>query len=471
MTTSQPVSMTGSQPLDVEVVVPPSRTKSTLFQAVASRSGIMLMNNGAGDKDQPAGQTTTLQATSTIVTTIIGAGILSFPRTFAQGGWFYSSLLLVLCAWSVVEMGVSIDASCQFVQNRLRRGEEYSFTRVTTYDDLCEAAFGRLGKIMAAISVNLFLLMLGAVFIILISLQLKFLLQPIDLGDWAVWGIGFVFMPLSLVDDMTIIAKISVIGVFASFIYAISIGTAGWQAAQHPCPAEYTNLLPLSDLGNLGPVISIFLMGFAYQTVAPNVRAEMQNPEEFPRAVGGGVSVVGLVYASSGALAYWGWGNDVKGSVVDSMYEFTDTCEQGERLPLGLLLASAIIANLTVTFPIVMNCVFRAAEAALGVKYSIKGASVFIRIGLVALALVIGQNLPYFFPFLSLTGATVGGFVCVFLPIALYWKLGRDEGISLRTYKGTAAKHAFILLLGIVSLIFGTIGAIQEFIDEMEKAP
>merc|ERR1719336_2672772 len=416
-----------------------------------------------GPLGQKRGKTTTVQTLSTVVTTIIGAGILGFPSTFARGGWFWSASILIACAWMSIEISYCFDSAMHFVELRLSRGEEeFSFARPTKYDDLCEAAFGNGGKLFATVLVNAYLLMVGAVFVILIGQNISFLAG--DEITWVIYPIATVFVPMSLLDDMSIIARLSFIGVVASGIYAVSISIGGFIALIEPCPKEYTVVLPVSELASLGPVISVMVAGFTYQVVAPTVCSEMEKPREFPWAVRGAVLIVTFVYGCAGSIAYAGWGNDVADTVTESMYvpnitvtqEGEPVCmESSQQMTVGLVLAGAIVANLFVTFPIVMNCVYRAAETVAGVQYSIT-----LRLLFVTLALFIGENLPFFLPILTLASATVGSISSIFLPMALYWKLAKEEGISFRTEKGKAVKHAAVTLLGSVSFFVGTYSAV-----------
>lgn len=442
------------------------KRESTFFEATTTQSGWMALNRRSkAEIDQgsfivaSAGQTTTLQALMTIVTTIIGAGILGFPKIFSIGGWFWSPIMLVICAWAAIETGHCINDALQFVTRRQQDGEQFSFIYAVRYDDICEAAFGSVGKMISAVLVNGYLLMVGSVFIILISLNINFLtgLEP----DYAILAIAVCFVPISLLDDMTVIAKLSGIGVIASIIYAFSIGIAGFQATSFPGEREYTVFLTFAQLGNIGQVISVMLTGFTYQIVGPTIRSEMQKPQDFPKAVTGGVTLVALVYAAAGSIGYYGWGNAVTDQVTDSMI-----LPSGERMIAGTVLAVAIIANLFVTFPIVMNCVYRAAETALETKYSIPA-----RLVLLMCSLVIGRFLPFFLPILTLIGATIGVCTVVFLPVALYWTLAKAEGITPGTSPFKVLKHAVLLVLGSIALFLGTQGAIIGLIGAINAQP
>merc|ERR1712062_702934 len=92
----------------------------------------------------------------------------------------------------------------------------------------------------------------------------------------------------------------------------------------------------------------------------------MEIPSEMPRAINWAVLVVGMVYSSVGLVGYYGWGDKVKGNVLENMVHADKT-----KMLAGRALALAITANLTVTYPIIMSCVSLAAESYCGKVYNV----------------------------------------------------------------------------------------------------
>merc|ERR1719296_115704 len=192
----------------------------------------------------------------------------------------------------------------------------------------------------------------------------------------------------------------------------------------------------------------------------------MQKPREFPTAIAGAVSICTFIYACAGALAYYGWGDAVCGDVNNSMVYPSqhggNPCKDGytgKKMLLGTVLSVAIVANLLVTFPIIMNVVYRAAEHALRVEYSIP-----LRLAIVALILLGGACLPYFFPFFGLLSAFLGVPVGVFVPMALYGRLNQESGPPVSEQKPLVMKHLFITFMGSVAMVFGTYDALKDLI-------
>lgn len=410
------------------------------------------------------GKVSTSEATTSLVTTIVGAGILGFPAIFAKGGWVCSCILLLLSAWIVIDVGKTMDDAIRIVEARLARNYIFNFTKVQRIEDLAEAAFGKIGQTLTFVLVNSYLLFVGSALMILIGISVNYLFAAVPVR-WAIIGAGAVFVPMSLLDNMSIIAKLSVVGVIASVTYAIAIGTAGLQNADQTNPQERVTSLEPQQVSDLGVVLAVMLLGFTYQLVAPTIRTDMEKPTEFPKAVQNAVVVVFLVYGLAGGLGYYGFGDEVKGTVLESMVN-----PDGSKMIAGIALAGAVIANLVVTFPLLLVCVYRGMEAAFFGSYS-----AVLRIFLCLLALATGLFLPFFLEILSLIGSVLGVAVGIFCPVVCYWSLALDETKSV---EGTPSptedifrmvRHIIIILLGLIVLCVGTYGAVNDLIDATKQ--
>jgi len=421
------------------------------------------------ETEAPMGITSTLASSTNLVTTMVGAGILGFPATFGKGGWFVSPVILVVCACIVVEIGNILYKSMVIIEARAKTGTKYTFgARPERYDDLMEAAFGCTGRVISLVFVNGFMLLVCGAFLILIGMSLEYLIQKAFFSPYraCVLYVSALFVPLSLLDDMSLISRMAVIGFFASVLYVVAIASSGIQMGASgrisveveskivEKAQEYRNF-PTSIM-DLGAVISVMIMGFTYQMVTPTVRAEMSHPDELPKAVTGAVTSVALVYGLAGAAGYYGWGNDTSGNVLASMVD------GGKPTMAGLCLSAAIIANLCVTFPILMNVVGRAVEGAVVGKYSVP-----VRMGLLALSLAIGLFVPFFLEFLTLIGSLLAVNVGIFMPLAIYWKLLQHEEREGQTFE--LVKHVFMALMGAIAMGFGTYGAIVDLVGAMQK--
>mmetsp|Transcript_37404 Transcript_37404/g.93998 ORF Transcript_37404/g.93998 Transcript_37404/m.93998 type:complete len:468 (+) Transcript_37404:53-1456(+) len=418
-----------------------------------------LSTSAASNGSVATGSTTTLATGINLVATIVGAGILGFPACFGKGGWYLSPVLLLGCAWVAKEIGQVFDEALRMCAERIKAGEQFSFgTRLERYEDMLEVPFGQRGRALTFAIVNTFLLMVCGAYLILIGMSLEYLLQNTGLHPpyrVCVLAVSALFVPLSLVNDMSAITKLASIGALAGVVYVLAIAEAGIEAKTLAASAGKTiSYLTLPEkLADVGGVIAVMLAGFTYQMVAPTMRAEMQKPEEFPKAVTGAVGCVLIIYGLAASTAYWGFGKDTAGNVLQSMM-----LESGKPMLAGYALSIAVTTNLLVTFPIIMSCVARAAESACGWRYS-----TLLRTGLLGAAICIGLFLPFFLEFLSLLSSVLGSAIGIFLPLAAYWalKLQRPQG---EPQYATMAKHTAIMAFGFALLFIGTYNGVNDLV-------
>lgn len=201
-------------------------------------------------------------------------------------------------------------------------------------------------------------------------------------------------------------------------------------------------------------IISVLLLGFSCQMVVPAVRSEMEFKEELPKATTGAMVVVMTVYGLAGLTGYFGFGNAVEGNVQVSMLD----PETGTMLLAGALLACSVVANLTVTYPIVMHCVNRACEAAMKTGYSLP-----VRLCLFAFTVFGALVCPYFLEMLGILGSFNGVFAGIGIPLACKWKLYSEDGIPKEINRCYLfIRDGMIAALSLIALFLGSYQAVSD---------
>lgn len=407
----------------------------------------------------PSQKMSTFAASMNFVTTMVGAGVLAFPALFKKAGCILAPALLLGIGWITQEIGLIVNSSLEKVEQRAHLGNEvWSFGKTPqSLEDLGEVAFGKSGKFCIGMITNFTLLMLCGALVVLIGSSLEFVSYTWQPYRFWVLLVSAVFFVLGLLKDMSIVSKLSPIGVMASVVYIACICCGGLfvVGARSEAGLEMPkqSLFPESFKA-LGSVTAVMLLGFFFVSVVPPVRAGMATPEEMPKAISLSVRVVTSVYMLAGGLGYYAWGNAVSGNVLSDM---TDPVT-GLPLISGMVLSVAILLNLMVTFPILGNVVINAFEAAAGTSYSLP-----IRIGVVFLSIIIGLLCPYFLEVIGVIAAI--GIVCmsVFIPIPCAWKLERNLSA------GTRRKHLVMMVVGMLALVFGTWDSIEDLLDALKK--
>lgn len=403
-------------------------------------------------------------ATANLITVMIGVGILAFPNLFATVGWIMAPPLLCAIAALTAEIGFITDRSLHFIDN-MALSKTFSFgVQAVKFEDMGEACFDKIGKFVVGFMNNMFLLFLLAAYLILIGTNMEvFSMGTKFQMPTRAWVLVFIVFltPTALLQDTSKIARFAFLGVLSSMMYVFTIITAGLVAANSEeavlHPREYKDYT--SDLSSIGRVCAMMLFGFMYVIVLPTVRGNMRQPSAMPQAISYSTYCSVMVYLSCGLVGYYGWGVAVKENVVHSM-----------GLIFGKVMSGAVVLNLVVSYPILMNCVTVAVETMLGIGYSI-----CLRHVLVLITLIVCLACPYFMAVVGLGSSVLGVIIGIFLPIVFFWRLAYlVNGHSwMATFEQEGVvpiiKHAILVAIGALTMCFGAHSSWGELMAAMEQ--
>jgi sodium-coupled neutral amino acid transporter 11 len=158
-------------------------------------------------------------ASSNLVNSIVGAGIIGMPYAMKQSGLIAGSLLLLLVGW-MTDKSLRIIVDLATFHPQLRR------LHVHTYEDLASFPFGRLGS--GFILANMFVLAYGAMVAYLLIIKDT---VPTLLGIGNTWERELIMVvtslvivvPLSMQRDMASLSFTSLLSVLADVVLVIFI--------------------------------------------------------------------------------------------------------------------------------------------------------------------------------------------------------------------------------------------------------
>lgn len=395
----------------------------------------------------------TAAATTNLITCMIGASVLSLPRMVADSGWFFGPPLLALAGFvsyhASILLNDAVDATtdlCDGVRPR-NMGEVVAFSLGTKWKDAviqltCLFQVSKCGLYFAVVGTNLHFWTetLTARQCTLVATSL---------------GVGLAF-----IRNINTLSRWSIIGVVASGVYLFSIASGGiYAAATAPPPLVLED--PASGLwpkriGDLPQIFAVMLYAYAPADVMPVLKHDMAAPDELPAALAKSHAVVASLYIALSSIAYVGWGRDVQGNVLQSMCSppgcrgvVPELVEPGAKWWTGYLLSMAVVANLTVTTPIVLYCVFRTMEAEhAGLRDSVV-LNRCMRLAVVLVAVGMAIFVPYFIEVLAVLATALLMTLQVLLPSAVTLSL------SLRGAAKFGTGNLALLLLGTLVMIVG----------------
>jgi len=274
-----------------------------------------------------------------------------------------------------------------------------------------------------------------------------------------------------------VIAKLSIIGVFASGAYIICIVAGSITAfTTYDSLHRAYNFAP-PKIGKIPMTACVMLFGFNCQYAVPAVRSAMKKPDRCQYCIGVAHFLVGTVYLLAGLVGYWGWGNRVAGNVLKAMCEapgcehpsglnpgilMYENWEGGAKMFVGKILACAVVANLIVTIPLNTDILFKVWEAKLEVIKTNFLVNMVAREATVALLLVVAISIPFFKEFLNLISSVLVTLLGILVPVAFAVKMDNSEG-----RKWPKVVNCVFLLVGLVCMVLGTKSAIEQLIEVM----
>eukprot|EP00428_Durinskia_dybowskii_P049068 CAMPEP_0170340002 /NCGR_PEP_ID=MMETSP0116_2-20130129/71083_1 /TAXON_ID=400756 /ORGANISM="Durinskia baltica, Strain CSIRO CS-38" /LENGTH=466 /DNA_ID=CAMNT_0010593469 /DNA_START=12 /DNA_END=1412 /DNA_ORIENTATION=- len=407
--------------------------------------------------DEHLGNSSTSATAMSIISIMIGAGVLILPQQFIKLGTPLGCLMLAVTCWTSTYVCTTLNEAIGRVQDRT--GE-----KIHTLDDLALACFGTIGKRIAQFVLRASVIGKVSCYIVLIGRSLEYIMSPPSYKGWVVLSSG-VFMLTAFVKSVKLLEKVSIVGMVCKAVYALPVFVGSLMAHFE------ADISPASDLWRLGgaygfsvpveqllPSFGLFLFGFGPIEVIATVRRNLANQQRMPAAIAAAHIITGLFYVSVGAVGAWGFGDDVSGNITESMQS------NGSKWATGYCLAAAVAMNLLVTIPISLYCFFAAVTK--NRKLSSAADSV-LRSSVMILCACIGLFVPYFMQVLQIFSSTFKVLLTVFVPLACGVKSARDSG---KPYcLGRVLLDLVLVVLGLGCFVLGLTDAIDDLIREMAK--
>nr|XP_043613524.1 amino acid transporter AVT1C-like [Erigeron canadensis] len=385
------------------------------------------------------------QAVINGVNLLCGVGLLSTPYAVKQGGWVGLSILFIFCVLSLytgILLRYCLDS---------RPG-------LKTYPDIGEVAFGKTGRLVISIVLYVELYAACVEYLILEGDNLSSLFPNayLRLGGYHLSShylfavmVTLAVLPTVWLRDMSVLSYISAGGVLVSVLLVIClywvglVDKVGFETAS-------TKTMNLSTLP-----VAIGLYGYCYagHAVLPNIYMSMENQSQYPLVLLASFAICTLLYAGVAIMGYVMFGESIES-------QFT------------LNLPSNFLASKIAVWATVINPFTKYALTIAPVAESLEelmpsnqlGSQVYsflIRTTLVMSTLLVALTIPFFGLVMSLIGSLLTMLVSLIFPCVCF----------LRIVKGDVTRFqvsfcALIIIVGLVSAVFGTYTSLYEIIEQ-----
>eukprot|EP00928_Gymnodinium_smaydae_P075228 TRINITY_DN5822_c0_g1_i1.p1 TRINITY_DN5822_c0_g1~~TRINITY_DN5822_c0_g1_i1.p1 ORF type:complete len:494 (+),score=56.42 TRINITY_DN5822_c0_g1_i1:77-1558(+) len=421
---------------------------------------------------------TFMQAYLSLVTCIIGAGIMCLPGLPKRGGLVPSSIMMAVCAYVIALSGCDGVCSTFTAYNKNRAEDE----KMQAFDDLGKKAMGKAGLMIVTATQSTFIIGLLAGYLILVSEQLEGMFsRQLSAHTWK----SILFLPLcalSCLRDMTAVAKLIPLAVTAAYASCLLICVKAmldapawdtWETTEHGFLLGSNNtslnvtlfqMWPTSGMA-LGSVIGIIYGAYSVNHSVPSIMSEMRDPSQMPRALRAALATCLILYLFIMLMGHYGYGNFVQDNLLDSMTRAPASAEEAFTKPwcwwtgrcgnqIALMMQICVLVNLVISFPLMLMAVVQSVQSIEGARDYVPTGSVanyVMRIVMMTIVFAIGFTIDKFGLVFGLFSSLCGPMLQTIYPITFGYMIEKSLGEPARLTPGkifSLAIAAFCVVVG-----------------------
>nr|GEW87780.1 amino acid transporter AVT1I-like [Tanacetum cinerariifolium] len=377
--------------------------------------------------------------------TVLGIGILSVPYALATGGWF-SLILLFVIASTTFYTGLLIQR-CMDADPTIR-----------SYPDIGDRAFGKTGRTIVSITMNIELYLVATGFLILEGDNLNNLFPDMvfDIYGYHIGAksgfivlVAIVILPTSWLNSMSILSYISASGVLASLII---IGSILWAGAFDGIGFQEKGTLV--SWNGIPSAISLYAFCYGAHPVFPTLYTSMRNQRQFSKVLLLCFAFCTITYSLMAVVGYLMFGSRVDSQITLNL----PTDNISSRVAICTTLVTPITKYALMLTPIVNTI-----EARFQSSYNKRMLSFLIRTVLMISTAVVALSLPFFGYLMSLVGALLSFTASITIPCLSYLRISgiyRRIGIEMVIVW-------FVVLTGVVVTVVGTYVSLVDIISHL----
>ncbi|KAI7732058.1 hypothetical protein M8C21_013746, partial [Ambrosia artemisiifolia] len=371
-----------------------------------------------------------------------GVGILSVPYALASGGWL-SLLLLFSIAISTFYTGILIKR-CMDTDPMIR-----------SYPDIGDRAFGKPGRVIVSVTMNIELYLVATGFLILEGDNLSNILPDIDYDLYGIHIgskksfviiVAAIILPTIWLNNMSILSYISASGVLASLVILFSIMWVGEFDG-----VGFKEKGTMVNWNGIPSAVSLYAFCYCAHPVFPTLYTSMKNQHQFSKVLLVCFVFCTITYSSMAVVGYLMFGSKVESQVTLNL----PTDKISSRVAICTTLVNPIAKYALMVTPIVNTI----EERFLSV-YNARKFSILIRTTLVMSTVVVALALPLFGYLMSLVGAFLSVTASVILPCLCYLKISG----TYRRFGLESVLIGFIVFIGVLVAIVGTYTSLADIV-------
>lgn len=376
------------------------------------------------------------QATINGLNILAGLGIISLPFAFKQSGWLIGIIVLVYFTLLTNYTGKLI-GKCMDTNKHIK-----------SFPDLALFAFGINGKLFITIILSLEIVFAISMLTAAMADHLVILFPNLTRNSWAFISTAML-TPTALTDKLHILSYLSLIGIATTFYLLVILLDTG---VVNKSTERYGNFYNLNfedfhAVGSFNGIIyslGLQMVGFAGHATFPNVYDSLADKKKFSTLLNIDYFFCFILYFTMAMVGYLLYTNETKEEITVNLYE------SSKGNILVNICVWTIIINPTTKFALMLNALASVFEDSFRENEKFYFFSIFLRIVLCFMSLMITIFLPSFAVICAFIGAFCSFIVSGLCPIACYLKLCKSS-------KNEQKVCYFLLFINSILCCLGTI--------------
>ncbi|XP_071694136.1 amino acid transporter AVT1I-like [Rutidosis leptorrhynchoides] len=326
---------------------------------------------------------------------------------------------------------------------------------IRSYPDIGDRAFGKIGRIIVSVTMNVELYLVATGFLILEGDNLANLLPEIDFD---IYGIhlsgkkGFIIivaaiiLPTIWLNNMSILSYVSASGVLASLVI---LGSILWVGEFDGVGFQERG--KIVNWNGFPSAISLYAFCYCAHPVFPTLYTSMRNQHQFSKVLLLCFVFCTITYSSMAVVGYLMFGSNVQSQITLNL----PTDKISSRVAICTTLVNPIAKYALMVTPIVESIEERFLS-----YYNTRKFSMLIRTALVISTVIVALVLPFFAYLMSLVGAFLSVTASIIMPCLCYLKISG----SYRRFGVEMVVCGFIVFIGILVAVVGTYSALGDIV-------
>ena len=405
------------------------------------------------EKMQAEGDLSRSGAIANLSMMAIGIGILWLPKVFVDCGWIGGTLLLAF--------GAIINA---YTSWKLYRTWKDCPGPRASLDEISGSYFGRAGKILVSVTLNITLLLVGALLLHLAGLNVGRILSNEYMGDLqlkgssipSLWryftlGIGAIMLPTAFITSMRKLSMLSYVGLSVFAVFVVLAVTICVQNLLKYYSSTEDNMFGVAYMsGNYTQMLEDYLAGFgkcffasSTMTGATSVLKEMKVQSTFTRAATTASVVVFFLYLLISLIFFFsfaGRGN-LNGDILSVV---SRVASPGYSFAGNILMLTVALCNFTALLAPLSSNLDKLTR-----RFGLQVPIILLRLLMLILTTLLGIISAHITTLVNLLGGVTIVILGIFVPVGL--------GIQAMTLRNHPVYAIDLIFMFIICLVGGTL--------------